>query len=333
VGTNYGTISNVYATGNVSGHDNIGGLVGRNYGTISNAYATGNVSGHYNIGGLVGDNYDGTISNAYATGDVSGNNNIGGLVGSNNGHRYYYSYYYSPFVGCVACGGSSRYGGTVITISSTISSTISNAYATGSVSGIYAVGGLVGNNNEYGIINNAFWNTETTGKDINSGIGSNQGALNNISGKTTAEMMQLATFSSAGWDIANNDNNGTIWLIYEGETAPLLRGINISYQISNSPVNTPPAPTNSQVQPSGNEPNNYREPAPNLDLAIKLPLRPLIISTENSYPINWFYQHWLPDLFFQTPYKDLASYWQYQVANTEVEVVDTGMTMPQQTGQ
>ena len=99
VGINNGTISNAYATGNVSTDSNssglpsrsIGGLVGHNSGNISNAYATGNVSAgsdpsSNSVGGLVGIN-NGTISNAYATGSVSGlnSNSIGGLLGSNSG--------------------------------------------------------------------------------------------------------------------------------------------------------------------------------------------------------------------------------------------------------
>jgi hypothetical protein len=200
----------------ITGGDYVGGLIGLNTaGDISNAYATGSVSGHDNIGGLVGGNnyysvvskdpriasyYYGTISNAYATGSVYGWNQVGGLVGNNYG-------------------------------------TINNAYATGNVSGTSFVGGLVGYNYNIGTINNAFWNTETTGKDINSGIGSGTSSffhnINNVSGKTTAEMMQLATFSNAGWDIANTGGSSAIWRIYEGQTAPLLHSFLTPLSINN----------------------------------------------------------------------------------------------------
>ncbi len=86
VGGNYGggTISNSYSTNAVSGtsgHE--GGLAGDNYGTIRNSYATGTVSGNNNVGGLVGGNAN-IISNSYATGGVSGPSvDIGGLVGGN----------------------------------------------------------------------------------------------------------------------------------------------------------------------------------------------------------------------------------------------------------
>jgi hypothetical protein len=83
VGQNDGTVSNSYASGNVSGSDfHTGGLVGYNKGTVSNSYATGNVSGSIITGGLVGYN-KGTVSNSYSTGSVTGSSYTGGLVGYN----------------------------------------------------------------------------------------------------------------------------------------------------------------------------------------------------------------------------------------------------------
>ena len=67
----------------MSGGTYVGGLVGYNGGPISNVYATGAVSGNDQVGGLVGHNDSGIISNAYATGAVSGGSNVGGLVGYN----------------------------------------------------------------------------------------------------------------------------------------------------------------------------------------------------------------------------------------------------------
>jgi hypothetical protein len=97
--SNGGTISNSFATGNVSGTSYVGGLIGNNSAAsndskISNSFAAGNVSGTDNIGGLAGCNCGtnpassayATISNSYAKGSVSGTGtNVGGLVGYNNG--------------------------------------------------------------------------------------------------------------------------------------------------------------------------------------------------------------------------------------------------------
>ena len=84
-GRNYGTISNSYTTGNVSGSLDVGGLAGRNYGTISNSYTLADVTGIDLTGGLVGYNFGGTISNSYASGTVTGTSNIGGLTGYSDG--------------------------------------------------------------------------------------------------------------------------------------------------------------------------------------------------------------------------------------------------------
>jgi hypothetical protein len=111
-GSNEGTITNSYATGNISGSNtentseggHIGGLVGLNDGTISNSYATGSVTGGIydddsygnNIGGLVGYNGNyGSISSSYATGKVSSGPGVfvGGLVGQNDGGTISSSYF------------------------------------------------------------------------------------------------------------------------------------------------------------------------------------------------------------------------------------------------
>ena len=75
-GINYGTISNCYNSGNVSGNDRVGGVCGLNNGTISNCYNTATVSGGYDVGGVCGRNGE-TISNCYylegtATGGING---------------------------------------------------------------------------------------------------------------------------------------------------------------------------------------------------------------------------------------------------------------------
>ena len=83
-GISYGTISNCYNTGRVSGNDkNVGGVCGTSYGTITNCYNTGAVSSNSSrVGGVCGDN-DEKISNCYNTGTVSGANAVGGVSGRN----------------------------------------------------------------------------------------------------------------------------------------------------------------------------------------------------------------------------------------------------------
>jgi filamentous hemagglutinin family protein len=92
IGTNGGLISQSYSsvtvsatTGDQSFGDGMdggtGGLVGSNIGgSIDSSYATGDVTGNRDVGGLVG-YVDGTISRSYSSGAVSGLTNVGGLVG------------------------------------------------------------------------------------------------------------------------------------------------------------------------------------------------------------------------------------------------------------
>jgi filamentous hemagglutinin family protein len=203
-------ISNSYATGAVSGASNVGGLVGQNAFTITNSYATGNVRGTGTaVGGLVGSNGGGygTVANSYATGTVSSSGSIaGGLVGNNYG-GISNSYATGAVTATMSVGG-------LVGINSS-GGTISNTYATGSVAGTgNAVGGLLGGNQ--GTITDSFWNSNING--IGVGTGSTTGAT----ALSTAGMMTMSNFASAGWNISDTGGSGDLWRIYEGDTAPLL---------------------------------------------------------------------------------------------------------------
>ncbi|MEM0465412.1 MAG: right-handed parallel beta-helix repeat-containing protein, partial [Candidatus Pacearchaeota archaeon] len=168
-----------------------GALVAYNFaGTISNSYSTGIVYGNNFIGGLVGFN-KGIINNSYSNANVSGENYysnyyLGGLVGFN---------YYEEGVG----------GDGVI----------SNSYSTGKIICLYecdGIGGLVGYNFE-GTISNSFWDKETSGQLTSDGG----------TGKTTLEMKNISTFSSANWSIALKENyTNEVWFIDNGNDYPRL---------------------------------------------------------------------------------------------------------------
>ena len=70
VGSNNGRIAASYATGSVTGSNDVGGLVGQNVGTIVASYAVGGVTGDY-AAGLVGLDF-GTIINSYWDTETSG---------------------------------------------------------------------------------------------------------------------------------------------------------------------------------------------------------------------------------------------------------------------
>jgi hypothetical protein len=186
VGANSGTVSNSYATGNMTASfDCVGGLIGLTAGIVNNSYSTGTVTGDRCVGGLVGYNggtdFAATVNGSYSTGTVTGSEYVGGLVGFN-------------MEGC----------------------TVSHSYSIGTVTGNSSVGGLVGYNHD-GTVTDSFWDTETSGQATSDGG----------TGKTTAEMQNITTFSGASWDIIAVANPGTrntsyIWNIVDDETYPFL---------------------------------------------------------------------------------------------------------------
>jgi hypothetical protein len=68
----------------------------------------------------------------------------------------------------------------------------------------------------YGTVSNCFWDTETSGQSTSDGG----------TGKTTAEMKSIATFSGAGWDIIavapGETNDAYTWNIIDKQTYPFL---------------------------------------------------------------------------------------------------------------
>ncbi|MCK9202654.1 MAG: hypothetical protein M0P42_16140, partial [Gallionella sp.] len=163
---NGASIRNVALTGaNITGLNDVGGLVGQIYGTISNSSASGIVKGSYGVGGLAGYN-SGTISDSFAAGTVSGISNVGGLAG--------YSY-----------------------------GTIGNSYvSSGSVTGTSYVGGLVGSNNS-GVLKNSHY--DITNVLINAGSYVTLGGLYNAAGAgqyndwiTHGLKLDILNYSGAG---------------------------------------------------------------------------------------------------------------------------------------
>jgi hypothetical protein len=193
----------------VTGNWGVGGLVGWNEnGTVSNCYCSGEITGDERVGGLVGNNC-GPLNNSYFVGNVTGNSMVGGLAGLHS----------DTASDCHSTGsvtGRERVGG-LVGLNQGI---VTNSYSTSSVTGNEYAGGLVGRaflDYESGIVSSSLWDTETTG----------QVASDGGTGKTTAEMMNIATFSGAGWNItavADSDTRNTayIWNMVDGETYPFL---------------------------------------------------------------------------------------------------------------
>src|SRR5574344_1845214 len=147
----------------------------------------------YNVG-LFEATSGATISNVGLENvNVKGQNYVGGLLGQNYDSTVSNSYATGSVTGTYIVGGlvGQNYG----------SSTVSNSYATGSVTGTDEVGGLVGYNSSSTAKDNNF-NTETTGQTNAIGTDDGTGTISNNNGLTTAQMQNADNWT--GWDT-------TIW--------------------------------------------------------------------------------------------------------------------------
>ena len=123
------------------------------------------MSGENSVGGLVGDAFVSDITNAFATGAVAASSSsVGGLVGVADGTDIEDSY----ATGLVTGTGAVDVGGLVgIAIGN---ATITNAFATGAVTGNLFVGGLLGGSASGTSIANAFATGSVTGMDSIGGL-------------------------------------------------------------------------------------------------------------------------------------------------------------------
>ncbi len=165
-----GDIIETRVTGSVSGDRYTGGVVGLSGGVVRRSGSTASVSGSGNqAGGLVGENRN-LIEQSYATGSVSGSFDVGGLVGKNdNGDN------------------------------------VKSSFATGSVSGSSTLGGLVGNN--AGSVSNSYWDADV---NSNGQDGASTGSFD-ATGLTTTQMQRFAPQSNMG-DL----DFETVWIVTSG---------------------------------------------------------------------------------------------------------------------
>ena len=204
------------------------GYVGRGGAVQNVGVVNATVAGNGYVGGLVGRSggiddsgriFEGTVGNSYSTGNVTdgGWGWVGGLIGGNAG-TVSKSYSTGNVTGHDYVGGLVGYNWR---------GTVSNSYSTGSVTCVQwdssecSGGGLVSVNN--GTVSNSLWDMQASG----------QAASDGGTGKTTAEMQDIDTFTDTEtegldepWDIiavAPGETNGAYtWNIIDGETYPFL---------------------------------------------------------------------------------------------------------------
>jgi hypothetical protein len=213
VGHSEGSVSNSYSTGSVNGEENVGSLVGHNGGIVNNSHSSGSVLGDSRVGGLVGWN-QATLSDSYSSCSVTGNSSVGGLVGDN----WYYEGTVSNSYSTGSVTGRRWVGGLV---GVNYYGSVTHSYSTGSVTGSSQIGGLVGYNTD--TVSNSFWDMVTSKMEESDGG----------TGRTTAEMQDIATFTETEaegldepWDITavapGETNDACIWNIVDSETYPFL---------------------------------------------------------------------------------------------------------------
>ena len=219
--------------GEVSGVNNVGGLIGINSGTIeggrdeaSHYYkyqiynngtitATGNGS---NIGGLIGKN-TGSLTAGYNTGNIvaGDSTNVGGIVGTNEGTV---DQVFNTIAGNGSVTGNTNVGGLI----GTNSGKLSNAYSTSTVVGKTNVGNVVGDNTNGTVTN--IYATNTSGNLI----GTNNGTINTSysfsssdKDKTDINITYLETEADQKDKKNYNSFDENTWKFYNGNANPLLK--------------------------------------------------------------------------------------------------------------
>ncbi len=202
-----GSVSNSYATVTVTGSNYVGGLIGHSQASVSNSYATGDVTGTGTgtgeVGGIIGSS-TGSVSNSYATGAVTGGrggDKVGGLIGGFHGSGSVSNSYATGDVAGNTVGGLlGIFDG---------SGSVSNSYATGDVTGTgtgTTVGGLLGifDDSDFGSVTGKNYFVDASGTD---GIGGGTGAcLSTVCVSQTAVQIAALDSSTSGWTTGSMGN-------------------------------------------------------------------------------------------------------------------------------
>jgi len=189
-----------------------GGFGGYFFGvTAERCYSTGNLTNPGNfvqayMGGFVGYTTAGSvISSCFSTGNINSNQvtYLGGFVGVTSGSSFSNSYASGNITG------RNFIGGFVVINESSPASTFTNCYSSGSITAQFSSIGGFSDGSSNITASNCFWDTES----------SNVSTSGSGTGKTTAEMKTIGTFSgwnfTTTWQINSHLNGGYPFLIYQ----------------------------------------------------------------------------------------------------------------------
>jgi filamentous hemagglutinin family protein len=234
-------IFNSHVAGTITGNSYVGGLAGYNLAlnagdaSFRQNYAVATINGlsstfeYTSIGGLIGRNE----ANSGATANIEQNfanvsviaqgGGVGGIVGTNISDAGTASMRYNYVLGSVSSNGFDI-GGMVGELDNRNGGTANFSHNFGSAT-IHSTnnfrGALIGwNTNGLANISFNYWDTEKAG---DAGSATSNEDANTTIGLNTAQSMQLASYANWNGLIDAEGNTGTVWRIYEGQSAPLLR--------------------------------------------------------------------------------------------------------------
>ena len=202
---------------NISGDDTAGMLAGYIWEQvlICDCHVSGNVSGGDEVGGLIGECENSSIIRCASEGAVAGANSVGGLVGFFDGYSFAYNiregFILNSYASCSV--NADQYVGGLIGVC--YAGVIANCYASGHVNGVSDANGLIGIVDN-GSVRCCFWNKDTSGQTEGTACGYGG------EGITSAEMSQQSTFTSEGWIFSEAENAFTgVWYMPD-EGFPVL---------------------------------------------------------------------------------------------------------------
>jgi len=159
-------LDNIYTGGELVGDRNLGGLVGHSAvnSEIYDSSSSMTILGDQTLGGLIGyvssaPSSETTVNNSFFFGSLFGNSTVGGLVGYGNNVEINYSYSTGSVNGTLYVGGLVGYN---------YYSNVDNSYSTGSVNGTSLPGGLIGFN-YYSEIDNSYWYNSSANPSVGCG--------------------------------------------------------------------------------------------------------------------------------------------------------------------
>ncbi len=229
-------IKNVGVTGTITGIHDTGGMIGLSARSeLDSVFSkTSVISNGYRVGGLIGRDDRGTITNSFSSGAITGRNESGGFIGqavftninksySESGVSAPNGHYVGGFIGFAnratisnsyATGSvTSNYNHIAGFAGRTYAGSVSNSYSSGKVTGVNSSARGFISHRYITSVTNSYWDTESSTITYSNGG----------TGLTTSEMKQQLSFS--GW------NFSTIWAIDELSSYP--------YQQSNKPDSLP----------------------------------------------------------------------------------------------